>query len=148
MNSEQTVKKFFELLKQASVADQQAAFYKKKKDNENERREAYKCIGALRKALELTQLTWRNTAGKKAVERIANAALIVKPDRIKVHLFEKSCLKFIAETIKSAIPSFEIPSGLSNVNNLAQQNMFSYFENSGNFSKFTEIRNKAFNYSI
>jgi hypothetical protein len=44
--------------------------------------------------------------------------IVIRFSEYQVHLFEKSCLKFIAETIKSAISIFEIPSGLTNVNNL------------------------------
>ncbi len=89
MNAEQTVKKFFELLKEADLADKQAQIFKAIKDKEAERKFALKCTAALQKALELTQLTWRQTAGKTAINKIAGVILETKPSKIKLHLFEK-----------------------------------------------------------
>lgn len=40
------------------------------------------------------------------------------------------------------------PDKLSNVNNLADKNMFEYFKQIGKFKEFKEIRNKAINYKI
>jgi GT2 family glycosyltransferase len=40
------------------------------------------------------------------------------------------------------------PTELSNVNNLAERNMFEYFQETNNFERFINLRNKAFNYSI
>jgi hypothetical protein len=42
----------------------------------------------------------------------------------------------------------KLNSELSQVSNLAERNMFEYFEKSGKFSKFMEIRNKTLNYEI
>ena len=40
------------------------------------------------------------------------------------------------------------PDKLSNVNSLAERNMFEYFDKTGDFSKFIDIRNRSFNYEI
>lgn len=40
------------------------------------------------------------------------------------------------------------PKELSHTNNLAERNMFAYFQENGTFDRFTEIRTKTFNYTI
>jgi hypothetical protein len=40
------------------------------------------------------------------------------------------------------------PNELSNVNSLAESNMFEYFKEIDKFKEFLEIRNKSFNYDI
>ena len=40
------------------------------------------------------------------------------------------------------------PKELSHTNNLAERNMFEYFQETGMFSRFMDIRNRAFNYGI
>jgi GT2 family glycosyltransferase len=40
------------------------------------------------------------------------------------------------------------PEKLSNVNSLAERNMFEYFERTGRFSNFIDIRNRSFNYEV
>ena len=49
-------------------------------------------------------------------------------------------IHLISQTLK------QNPNELSNVNSLAERNMFEYFERTGNFSRFIEIRNNSVNY--
>ena len=51
-------------------------------------------------------------------------------------------------TIHLISQTLKLNSELSQVSNLAERNMFEYFEKSGKFNKFMEIRNKTLNYEI
>jgi len=71
------------------------------------------------------------------------SSIICEENNWKIGVCDKTpTIHLVSQTLKLN------PNELSNVNNLAERNMFSYFETSGKFSKFIEIRNKAFNYEI
>ena len=50
--------------------------------------------------------------------------IVIRFSEYQVHLFEGSALKFIAETIKSAIPNYIIPSNLSKMPSLAKDELW------------------------
>jgi hypothetical protein len=71
------------------------------------------------------------------------SGIICEENNWKIGVCDKvPSIHLISQTIKQNLDE------LSNVNNLAEKNMFEYFEKTKNFNKFTEIRNKSFNYSI
>ena len=70
------------------------------------------------------------------------SSIICEENNWKMGVCDKTpTIHLISQTLK-------LNSELSQVSNLAERNMFEYFEKSGKFSKFMEIRNKTLNYEI
>ena len=70
------------------------------------------------------------------------SSIICEENNWKMGVCDKTpTIHLISQTLK-------LNSELSQVSNLAERNMFEYFEKSGKFNKFMEIRNKTLNYEI
>jgi hypothetical protein len=70
------------------------------------------------------------------------SAMICNDNGWKIGVCDKTpTIHLVSQTLK-------MNTELSQVNNLAERNMFEYFESINKFSILSEIRNKAFNYSI